>query len=65
MAELKKVYVGDAVYAAIDEYGDIILTTEDGYRATNRIVLEPEVWTQLLDRVERDLVPAAKTGRAS
>ena len=37
-----KRYLGDAVYADRDERG-IVLTTEDGIRATNTIVLDPEV----------------------
>jgi hypothetical protein len=36
-------YLGDAVYAQCDEIGRLVLTTEDGYRATNTIVLEPTV----------------------
>jgi hypothetical protein len=39
----RKRYLGDAVYAEITADGDVVLTTEDGIRATNRIVLEPEV----------------------
>lgn len=42
-----KEYIGDAVYVDIDKWGRIVLTTEDGYRATNTIVLEPEVWAAL------------------
>ena len=38
----KKAYLGDAVYADHDGFG-LVLTTEDGYSATNRIYLEPEV----------------------
>ena len=38
----RKVYLGDAVYAAV-EPGYIVLTTEDGINATNTIYLEPEV----------------------
>lgn len=37
-----KTYLGDGAYADFDGYG-VVLTTEDGIRATNRIVLEPEV----------------------
>jgi hypothetical protein len=47
-----KTYLGDAVYADV-ENGQLILTTENGYEATNRIVLEPEVLRHLLDYVER------------
>lgn len=38
-----KEYLGDAVYAEFDQYGDLVLTTSDGERDTNRIVLEPFV----------------------
>jgi hypothetical protein len=37
-----KRYLGDAAYVDVEERG-IILTTEDGYTATNTIVLETEV----------------------
>ena len=49
----KKEYVGDGVYVAVDPYGALVLTTEDGYRATNTIVLEPEVLAALLRYVEQ------------
>src|SRR5215471_12140839 len=39
----RKSYLGDAVYAAVDEWGRLVLTTEDGTEAYNTIVLEPEV----------------------
>ncbi len=48
----RKVYVGDAVYAELNEFGQIVLTTEDGIAATNTIYLEPEVWTQLIEVVK-------------
>lgn len=38
-----KEYLGDAVYVDLDSCGWIVLTTEDGIRATNTIVMEPEV----------------------
>ena len=42
-----KTYLGDAVYGEWQEHEngfvELILTTEDGIRATNRIVLEPTV----------------------
>ena len=42
-----KEYLGDAVYGEWKEYGsgfvELVLTTEDGIQATNRIVLEPIV----------------------
>ncbi len=37
-----KRYLGDAVYVRHDGFG-IVLTTEDGIRATNTIVMEPSV----------------------
>ena len=45
---MSKRYLGDGVYAQIEDYGDLILTTEDGVRVTNRIVLEPAVLLSLL-----------------
>ena len=46
MTDDKKVYIGDAVYANFDGFA-IILTTEDGIRETNRIVIEPREWAKL------------------
>jgi len=48
-----KEYLGDGVYAEMDRYGSLVLTTEDGIRATNRIVLEPEVLIALSEYLER------------
>ncbi len=53
MADARKEYLGDAVYADIDAYGALVLTTEDGLRATNRIVLEPEVLAALEGYLKR------------
>jgi hypothetical protein len=39
-------YIGDGVYVARDE-GGIVLTTENGLRATNTIYLEWEVFELL------------------
>lgn len=44
----KKIYLGDGVYGEMDGYGNVILTTEDGIRATNTIHLEPEVLRALM-----------------
>lgn len=44
---MNKRYIGDGVYADIDDLGRLVLTTEDGISVTNRIVLEPEVWAAL------------------
>jgi hypothetical protein len=46
-----KLYIGDGVYIDFDGYA-LVLTTEDGVRVTNRIVLEPEVYRCLLRYVE-------------
>jgi hypothetical protein len=40
-------YLGDGVYIQFQP-GRIVLTTENGIEVTNTIVLEPEVWGQLL-----------------
>lgn len=48
----EKVYLGDSVYAQNDGFG-IIITTEDGYRVTNEIYLEPSVYNALLDYVAK------------
>jgi len=44
-----KQYIGDGVYAEWDDFGAIVLTTEDGVRTTNRIVLERGVFQSLLN----------------
>lgn len=45
---MSKTYLGDGVYADVDHQVDgqgqmVVLTTENGIRATNTIYLEPEV----------------------
>lgn len=47
-----KAYIGDSVYAQIDDYGRIALTTEDGESASNLIYLEREVYEALKLYVE-------------
>ncbi len=49
----EKIYIGDGCYAELDEFGAIILTTSNGVRDTNRIVLDPEVYTVLVRYVNR------------
>ena len=46
---MNKQYIGDGVYVeqSPHEAGALILTTEDGITATNKIYIEPEVWEQL------------------
>lgn len=48
-----KRYLGDGAYVAFDGFA-FVLTAENGIRATDRIVLEPEVFhalTQFVDEV--------------
>lgn len=47
-----KGYLGDGVYVTVRR-GTLVLTTENGLRVTNRIVLEPEVYAALLGYVVR------------
>lgn len=47
----RKVYLGDGVYVYHDGYS-LVLTTENGIRVTNTIVLEPEVYELLRQYVE-------------
>jgi len=53
----RRIYLGDAVYAEVDDCGDLVLTTEDGIRATNRIVLEPQVLRALFEYLGVDVEP--------
>ena len=41
-----KSYLGDGAYVDFDGFA-LHLTTENGIVTTNRVVLEPEVWTAL------------------
>lgn len=52
--KMKKVYLGDGVYANYDGYM-VVLTTENGISATNTIYLEPEVLAAL-DRYVKWLI---------
>lgn len=47
-----RAYLGDGVYIEFDGFL-LLLTTEDGIRATNTIVLEPDVWLALKAYVAR------------
>ena len=53
---MSKRYIGDGVYVDFDGYA-LVLTTEDGLRETNRIVLEPTVYSALARYVERLSTP--------
>lgn len=48
-----KTYLGDSVYLTPGLYGELILTTENGDAASNRIVLEPEVIARLVAEIDR------------
>jgi len=48
----RKKYLGDAVYFEYDGY-HVVLTTENGIRATNKICLEPEVIQNLFKAIEK------------
>lgn len=49
-----KVYIGDGVYVTFDDpyEGSLTLTTENGVRVTNIIILEPREWDSLKKIVE-------------
>jgi hypothetical protein len=47
-----KSYLGDGVYVEM-QHGGLMLTTEDGISVTNKIFLEPEVYSALLNYVDR------------
>jgi hypothetical protein len=57
-----KTYLGDAVYAAWNR-GDLVLTTEDGIRATNTIILELPVLVALLEYVRPVIERASQAER--
>jgi hypothetical protein len=44
---MAKRYIGDGVYVDFDGYA-LVLTTENGIEVTNTIVLEPEVYHNLV-----------------
>lgn len=49
---MRKQYLGDGAYVEFDGYA-LVLTAENGIQATNRIVLEPEVYAALVAYVDR------------
>lgn len=58
---MTKRYLGDGVYAEVDYRGALVLTTENGLRATNTIYLEGEVLAEL----ERFVADARAAVRAA
>ena len=51
-----KEYLGDSVYADIDDFGGLVITTENGYPddPRNLIVFEPEVIFKLKNYILRN-----------
>lgn len=47
----KKEYLGDSVYVEINEFNQIVLTTNNGFEDSNTIVLEKEVYAALIEYV--------------
>lgn len=43
---MPKRYIGDGVFIDHDQRG-LVLTTSDGFRVTNQIILEPDTWESL------------------
>lgn len=56
MKDENKTYIGDGVYAEFTGY-DFILTTENGYEATNTIHMEPDM-IRALDRFMKNKMEA-------
>lgn len=44
---MEKTYLGDSVYAAWNDYGQFVLTVENGYGPTHTIFLENETLAAL------------------
>lgn len=65
---MKKEYLGDSVYAEYDGVrAALVLTTENGYGPTNKIVVEIEVLSNLaryLDAVRDELAKTMAKGSA-
>ena len=61
---MNKQYLGDGVYVSFDGYG-LWLTTENGIETTNRIYLEPSVYANLRDYVNRLQDQGADNGEHS
>ena len=53
MKAIQKTYLGDGVYAALNEADQLVLTAENGISATNTIFIEKEVWDALLIFVKK------------
>ena len=49
---IKEQYIGDGVYVSFDGHSIVLFTPRDQYR-NHYIYLEPEVWSNLKDYVDR------------
>jgi hypothetical protein len=49
-----KTYLGDGAYAEVKD-GELILTAENGIRATDRVVLDAHAWLLLVTFVNRTI----------
>lgn len=49
-----KEYIGDSVYADYEDPENLKLTTENGFGATNTVILEPEVVKNLIEFIKRN-----------
>jgi len=49
--KMKKIYLGDGVYANFDGY-HVVLTTENGIEITNTIYLDPDALSSLLEYIK-------------
>jgi len=47
-----KIYIGDSIYAELND-SELIITTENGYGPTNRIVFGGAEWQSLVDFVDK------------
>lgn len=46
-------YLGDGAYAAVDEFGNVLIYASDGEKRTNEVVMEPEVLLTFLTWLKR------------
>lgn len=59
---MPKRYLGDSVYADFNEAGQLVLTTENGFGSSNRIVVEYEVWLALMRFMTIDMSDKEEKG---
>jgi hypothetical protein len=59
----RKVYLGDGAYADFDDHG-IVLTAENGIRATDTVYLEPQVLLNLVQYAAKYFTPKMREAMA-